>query len=210
MLFADLAGFTALTEAHGDDSAVDAAERFCAMVKAALGPDDRLVKTIGDAAFVVTATPRAGLDVAFEVLRSVAAEPNFPGVRAGLHVGEVIERDGDVYGATVNVAARLTELAHVGQLVTTASVVEHVTEHDGATTRDLGSIRLKHVSKPFALYAVDLDDHEPEAQVLDPVCRMYIDADDAPARLPWGGRTWMFCSLECAARFASDPDSYVD
>ena len=47
--FVDLAGFTALTEAHGDEHAADLVERFTGMARAALGPDDRLVKSIGDA-----------------------------------------------------------------------------------------------------------------------------------------------------------------
>ena len=62
---------------------------------------------------------------------------------------------------------------------------------------------------PSSIYWVA--DHTPTrpAQVLDPVCRMFVDADSAPARLPWGGRGWHFCSFDCASTFSQDPERYT-
>jgi YHS domain-containing protein len=45
-------------------------------------------------------------------------------------------------------------------------------------------------------------------QIPDRVCRMYVDADAAPARLPWGKRAWYSCSFDCAHAFSQDPDRY--
>lgn len=209
VLFADLAGFTALTEAHGDVGAADTAGRFTELAASALVGDARIVKTIGDAVMVLVDGAEPGLDTALALLRVVDAEAAFPGVRLGLQVGPVVERGGDVFGATVNVAARLTEHAHVGQLLTTAAIVELVVEREDVTVTALGAIHLKNVGEPVDVHAIEVSTRRPTAQVLDPVCRMFVDADDAPARLPWRDRIWLFCSFECASTFSQDPDRYA-
>jgi len=209
VLFADLAGFTALTEAHGDIGAADLAGRFAELAASALAGDARVVKTIGDAVMVVAGGPRVGLETALELLRAVDRETDFPGVRLGLHAGSVVERDGDVFGATVNIAARLTEHAHVGQLLTTRRVADVIMGTDDVTVTTLGETHLKNVGEPVDIYAIEDDFRRAVAQVLDPVCRMFVDADDAPARLPWRDRIWLFCSFDCASTFSQDPDRYV-
>jgi adenylate cyclase len=209
VLFADLAGFTALTEAHGDVGAADVAGRFAELATSVLAGDARVVKTIGDAVMIVARDPRVGLDTALGLLRALDGEAGFPGVRLGLHAGPVVERAGDVFGATVNVAARLTEHAHVGQLLTTGGIAALVVGTDEMTATALGATRFKNVGEPIEIYAIDDEFRRPTTQVLDPVCRMFVDADDAPARLPWRDRIWLFCSFECARTFSRDPDRYA-
>lgn len=209
VVFADLAGYTALTEAHGDDGAADVAMRFFDLATSQLEDDARIVKTIGDAVMLLTSQPHHGLQIGLAVLRAVEAEPHFPGVRVGLHYGPVVERNGDVFGATVNVAARLTAHAHVGQLLTSAVIARYAERVSHLTTIALGATLLKNVSEPIDIYAVSDHGPAPTTQVVDPVCRMYVDADAAPARLPWDDRAWYFCSFDCAHAFSQDPIRYV-
>jgi class 3 adenylate cyclase/YHS domain-containing protein len=209
VVFADLAGYTALTEAHGDDGAADVAVRFFALAASELAGDARIVKTIGDAVMVVASEASHGLDTGLSLLRAVELEPQFPGVRVGLHYGPLVERNGDVFGATVNIAARLTAHAHVGQLLTSAAIATEVAHHPHLTTVALGATWLKNVGEPVEVYSISDHGGTPTSQVLDPVCRMYVDADAAPARLPWGSRAWHFCSFECAQTFSSDPSRYA-
>jgi adenylate cyclase len=206
--FADLAGFTALTEAHGDTNAADVAERFVAVALALLRDDARLVKTIGDAVMVTTSDPYCGLQFGLDLLRAVENEHEFPGIRVGLHHGPVIERNGDLFGATVNIAARLTAHAHVGQLLTTEVIATLVTRRHDMSTVNLGATVLKNIADAVEIYEVKDHTPRPTSLVLDPVCRMYVDADAAPARLPWSARLWHFCSFECAAAFAQSPAKY--
>lgn len=103
----------------------------------------------------------------------------------------------------------MTEHAHVGQLLTTASIADLVVGSDDVTVMTLGATHLKNVGYPVEIYAIEDDFRRPTAQVLDPVCRMFVDADDAPARLPWHDRIWLFCSFECASAFSQDPDRYA-
>src|SRR5262245_54142670 len=182
--FADLAGFTALTEAHGDTSAANVAERFVEVAVALLRDDARLVKTIGDAVMVTTEKPHTGLDFGLDLLRAVESERDFPGIRVGLHHGPIIERNGDLFGATVNIAARLAAHAHVGQLLTTEAIAALGRQRHDVSTINLGTTVLKNITEPVEIYEVKDHTPQPTSQVLDPVCRMYVDADAAPARLP--------------------------
>jgi adenylate cyclase len=207
--FADLAGYTALTEAHGDVDAADVAQRFFELAAALLRDDTRLVKTIGDAVMVVADDALGGLTFGLQLLRAVERETDFPGVRVGIHHGPVVERDGDLFGATVNIAARLANHAHVGQLLATDVVANCVHDDESITVISLGTTLLKNVSQPVPIYAVADHTAPPVSQVLDPVCRMFIDADAAPAKLPWDGRSWYFCSFDCATTFGNDPTRYT-
>lgn len=60
--FVDLAGFTAMTDTHGDEEAATLAERFAALARLSLGPGERLVKTIGDAVMLDAPNPAAGVE----------------------------------------------------------------------------------------------------------------------------------------------------
>lgn len=209
VLFADLAGFTALTEAHGDLDAADVAERFSALARAALVGDGRIVKTIGDAVMVVASEPRHATETALSLLRAVEREPAFPTVRIGLHEGAVVERDGDFFGTTVNVAARLAAHAHAGELLTTESIATGLAGRDDIDVRSLGELTFKNIATPIDVFSVEDRNRAPKTQVMDPVCHMLVDSDDAPARLPYADRRFSFCSLACAQKFAEHPERYA-
>lgn len=121
-LFADIVGFTSFTERYGDDAAADLAARFRAGVEAILPEGARLVKTIGDAVMVRLDDPVQGASTARRIARS-ALGPDDPLVRVGVHTGTAVERDGDFYGAAVNLAARLTESAAPGEALVSPEVV---------------------------------------------------------------------------------------
>jgi class 3 adenylate cyclase/YHS domain-containing protein len=209
ILFADLAGFTALTEAHGDSDAVTAARRFFTLAEDALAPDAQLVKSIGDAVMIRCAGGASAVATALSLLRAVEAERRFPSVRVGIHEGTVVEDDGDYFGATVNIAARLAAHAPVGQVLVTETLVRHSEGYGDVRVRALGELRVKNVRTPLVVFALEHTSHRASVQVTDPVCRMLIDADDAPGRLPWGDRLWYFCSWDCAATFHGNPDEYA-
>lgn len=207
--FADLAGYTALTEAHGDVGAADVADRFTQITEAVLIGDARIVKTIGDAVMILTTEARDGVRIGLDLLCAVENESHFPGVRIGVHFGPIVQRRGDIFGATVNVAARLTAHAHVGQLLTTEVIANELLGDAALVTTALGPTWLKNVGKPVELYWIADHTSPPTTQVVDPVCRMFIDADRAPAKLPWAGHSWHFCSYECAAKFMANPGNYA-
>jgi len=159
---------------------------------------------------IVTSDPRHGLQIGLDLLHAVEREPQFPGVRIGIHHGPVVERNDDCFGATVNVAARLTAHANVGQLLTSDTIASLLTELGHLTTVALGPTLMRNVAEPVEVYWVADHTRGATSQVLDPVCRMFVDADGAPARLPWGDRIWHFCSFDCAKSFVDDPARHAD
>lgn len=76
--FVDLAGFTALTEAQGDDDAADVATRFADIARASLGPGDCLIKTIGDAVFIMSPTATSGIALVERMLMRACSQASFP------------------------------------------------------------------------------------------------------------------------------------
>ena len=202
--FVDLAGFTALTEAQGDEDAADFAVRFASLARAALGPGDRLIKTIGDAVLVTSPGPDSGVALVERLLGSAASDPSLPSLRAGLHHGEAVQRDGDVFGASVNLAARVAAEAHIGEVLGTEPIANAARE-SGIPVVDLGPIALKNVRRTIPLFSLALVLGASDTPV-DPVCHNPVDRRMAAGRLRHQGREFWFCSLTCAAAFASNPE----
>jgi class 3 adenylate cyclase len=206
--FVDLAGFTALTEAHGDVEAVSVIRAFQDRVVGALQPDDRLVKTIGDAVMLAFPTPRRAIDALRLLLRSELIHRDavlLP--RAGAHHGPALAVDGDFYGAGVNLAARVAGQARGGELLVTEEAAMAARDA-GAVVTHMGPIELRNVPAPVDIYRIEVTDTAPDAAV-DPVCQMRVPIDGPSAvTLDWAGRRVHFCGLPCVARFSAHPDRY--
>jgi YHS domain-containing protein len=118
-----------------------------------------------------------------------------------------VERDGDLFGATVNLAARVAAHAAGEQVLATAVVADAV-GLAGGSVRSVGDVSLRNMAEPVELWEVELG-HERHDRVVDPVCRMAIDRSKAAGRLADRGRKYWFCSLTCAGKFAAAPDRYA-
>ncbi len=209
VLFADLSGFTALTETHGDQDAAEVAARFYDLAQTALTDDARLVKTIGDAVMIAADQPASAVAAALQLVAAVQVEPGFPSVRAGLHLGPCVERSGDYFGATVNLAARVAAYARSGQILCTEAVADPIRNLSIVTLHPAGVQHFKNVTQLITLFELQ-DPHRPTpTEDFDPVCRMRLDPEHTPARLPFGERIYHFCSFNCAQKFARDPEAYI-
>jgi adenylate cyclase len=212
-LFADLAGFTALTEVHGDEEAADVAEEFFRAVRAFLleyGAQE--VKAMGDALMVRVADPECAVRLGLRIVHDVGSSHGFPAVRVGMHTGPAVERNGDWFGATVNLAARTSAAAGGGEVLLTAATAERVREHPGVSDLILhprGRRELRNIPEPVELFeAASETSRSIEGLPIDPVCRMAIDPEHCAGELEHEGRVFHFCSLECAGKFAASPDRY--
>jgi adenylate cyclase len=148
--FADLAGYTRLTEEQGDEQAVSAVERFVEEVERTLPIDARVLKTLGDEVMVVAADPvaLARWAVGFQA----QAPAGVPPPRIGVHHGEAIYRDGDYYGREVNQAARVAARAAGGEVLVTRAVVDLAEGVDGLAFKLIGEVGLKGFSEPTELF----------------------------------------------------------
>jgi adenylate cyclase len=137
--FADLAGYTRLTEERGDEEAVNAVERFLEAVEHSLPDEARVIKTLGDEVMIVSSDPVALAEWAVG-FQSFFGERG-PVPRIGIHYGETLYRDGDYYGRAVNIAARVVARAAGAEVLVTREVVEQASEHLDFTL--IGEVRLK-------------------------------------------------------------------
>jgi adenylate cyclase len=207
--FVDLAGFTAVTEAHGDVEAVSIVRRFRDRALAVLGSGDELVKTIGDAVMLRFPTPQVAVVALRQLLQHELAVHDAALLpRAGAHHGSAVLVERDYYGAAVNLAARVAGQAQGGQLLVTAHVAMAANQL-GAIITHVGSISLRNVSETIDVYDVRVSDSDQTA-VTDPVCQMRVPTTgDAAIVLDWSGRRFHFCGLPCVSRFAANPDRYL-
>ena len=210
-LFADIAGFTALTEAHGDQDAAQLAADFCRDVRRLL-PEygGEHVKNIGDALMCRLLEPAAAIELGLRITHELMRAHGSPSVRVGLHHGSAVAREGDYFGAAVNLAARVSGQASANEVLTTQSTADKAGQIAGVVYEPRGRRRLRHIQEPVELVAAVRSGDAPGAGLaLDPVCRMAVDPEHAAGKLVHRGETQWFCSLECAAAFAKEPDSYL-
>jgi class 3 adenylate cyclase/YHS domain-containing protein len=205
--FVDLAGFTALTEAHGDLDAVDLLDRFIGLTHESLSPGDELVKTIGDAVMLASPGPGAAVAALAGLWERCSETSGFLLPRAGAHHGPAISRDGDYLGATVNLAARVAGHAAGGQVLVT-STLAMAARANGLEVAELGSHGLRNVAAPVELFEIRFGASEP-ANGIDPVCRMRVEPEQAAGSLCHEGQRFWFCSMPCVAAFAADPARYL-
>lgn len=136
--FADLAGYTRLTEEVGEEEALEVVERFVELVTETLPEDARVIKTIGDEVMVVGTDLGALVDwaVGFQALQTERPLP-----RIGLHAGSVLYRDGDYYGRAVNLASRVAARATGGEVLVTREVRAVAGRH--LAFQPIGEVKLK-------------------------------------------------------------------
>jgi len=204
--FVDLAGYTALTEAHGDQSAADVAAAFYALADGALAGGTHVVKHIGDAVMLVAARTADCAETVLAMFDRAQEVPGFPALRAGLCAGTATERGGDYFGATVNVAARVASHARPGEVLCGASVARAAADDEALVVTPLGSVALKNVVEPVALFRLGRAGVAGGLSRVDPVCRMRLGPE--PVTLDLEGTRYYFCSVSCAERFRTRPRAY--
>jgi adenylate cyclase len=121
--FVDLTGFTRLTEERGDEAAAGTALRLGEVTTEVVGRlGGRLVKLLGDGVLVRFDDAATAVDATLNLLAALPAA-NLPTGHAGVAAGPLIVREGDIFGRTVNMAARIADIAPDGRLYLPASVV---------------------------------------------------------------------------------------
>jgi adenylate cyclase len=149
--FVDLTGYTQLTEERGDEVAAHVAGRLAALVTdISRSRGGRPIRWLGDGGMFHFREPWtavvAGLDM---VERAPAAD--LPPAHVGIHTGPVVSQDGDVYGRTVNLAARIASYAQAGQIVVSEETARR-SDRPELRLEPLGPIELKGVAEPLPLY----------------------------------------------------------
>jgi class 3 adenylate cyclase len=149
--FVDLSGYTALTEERGDLAAVEVASRLAGLVdRVVRGHRGRTIKWLGDGVMIYFRDPADAVRATLATVER-AAGSGLPPAHAGVAAGPVVFRDGDVYGRTVNLAARISGRAGPGEVVVNAACVDACAD-PGVRFEPLGEATLKGIAGPVPLH----------------------------------------------------------
>ena len=208
--FVDIAGYTALTDLHGELAAADLVDDFNRLVRSSVEPFGTIHELIGDCAFLVFQNPLAAGQALCKLYRLIADRSDFPVVRAGLHHGPALYRANRYLGSTINTAARVAAQASGGEILCTKQVADML-EQTGLPECHVNyrhAMRLKNLPEPIDLYEIVLSGIARECAI-DPVCKMQVNTSHAAGHLHHNSQTYWFCSLTCVERFAAQPSAYV-
>jgi adenylate cyclase len=152
--FLDISGYTRLTEELGDEASAAMPMRLATLVEdAASKHSGRTVKWIGDGVELYFRHPLNAVRCALE-LRDRIAEAELPGTHVGINAGPVVYENGDFYGRTVNIAARIAAYAEEGQVLVSEEVVSAGASDEVLFTR-VGPVSFKGVSRHVVVYEAE-------------------------------------------------------
>jgi len=152
IVFADLTGYTRITEELGDRPALDHAERLGHLAAGiAVRHGGTFVKQLGDGVMLAFDEAQVAASAAI-ALRVEAATTKLPELHIGIAAGPVIERDGDFFGRTVILASRLSSVAGPGEIVLDPTAAAGLRSHDPAP---LGEHSLKGIARPVEIFRLD-------------------------------------------------------
>ena len=148
--FVDLTGFTRLTEKQGDAAAAELAGRLAALVEGICRRyAGRPVRWLGDGGMFVFREADAAVAAATEMVAQ-AQDSGLPPTHIGIHCGPVVFQDGDIYGSTVNIAARLSARAAPGEVLVSKPVADRIAQP--GRLEPVGVVELKGVAQPLQVW----------------------------------------------------------
>ncbi len=157
MCFLDITGYTRLTTERGDEAAADLAEQLARLVqRTSIEHGGRPVKWLGDGVMLYFKEPGPGVVAALSMVEAVAAA-GLPPAHVGLHAGPVLFQEGDYFGQTVNVAARIADYARAGEVLVSQDVADR-SAAVGVSFAEIGPVELKGVSGAMRLHAASRPD----------------------------------------------------
>ena len=188
VLFADVSGSTRLYETLGNAKALVAVGTCLDIVKGVCeARGGRVIKTIGDEAMTVFPSVDDCTEAAAEIQGKLAELPPAGttrlAMRVGFHYGPAIEADGDVFGDSVNVAARMVALAKGGQVITSGETAAALSPWLRARLREVDSLTVKGKSQAIGIF-------ELQWESADEMTALSTRPTMAPTklRLSYGGR----------------------
>jgi adenylate cyclase len=143
--FLDITGYTRLTQERGDDAAADLASTLARLVqRSSVQHGGRPIKWLGDGVMLYFANPGSGVRAALEMVDRLAAA-GLPPAHVGLDAGPVLFQEGDYFGQTVNLSARIAEYARQGEVLVSQAVAD-ASQEKGIAFGGIGPVELKGVS----------------------------------------------------------------
>jgi adenylate cyclase len=153
--FLDITGYTRLTQERGDDAAAELAATVARSVqRSSVRHGGKTIKWLGDGVMFYFADPGPGVRAALEMVDGLATA-GLPPAHVGLHAGPVLYQEGDYFGQTVNLSARIADYARQGEVLVSQAVAD-ASQEPGVAFADIGPVELKGVSGTVHLLRAQL------------------------------------------------------
>ncbi len=154
--FLDITGYTRFTQELGDAASAELAATLARLVqRSSVQHGGKPIKWLGDGVMFYFDHPGAGVRSALEMTNALPAA-GLPPVHVGLSCGPVLFQEGDYFGQTVNLSARIADYARPGEVLVTRSVVD-ASEEDDIGFHEIGPVELKGVAGPTELLRAQLN-----------------------------------------------------
>lgn len=207
--FVDLSGFTALTEAEGDERAVSVLTVFRSKLRVICSRRAvRIAKWLGDGAMLVSVESKPLVAATLEMKFAADSSPEPVAIKCGITIGNVILLEGDDYiGHAVNVASRLCDMAVGREVLALSEVVSELPAWGMAEAPH--EVNLRGLEHPLSVVRLGL--HQPgHGAIPDPVCQIPLTADTAfEQRRDIDGATLLFCSDSCLETWIERPATFI-
>ena len=153
--FLDISGYTRLTQELGDDRSAEVAGTLARLVqRSSVQHGGKPIKWLGDGVMFHFEQPGPGVRAALEMVDVIPAA-GLPPVHVGLAAGPVLFQEGDYFGQTVNLSARIADYARAGEVLVSRAVAD-ASHEEGIAFQDIGQVELKGVYGTTHLLRADL------------------------------------------------------
>ena len=202
ILMADLSGFTAMTEIHGDHAAVEMIEKYIEMGHKYLVGKSYLFERTGDQLLIVSEDADDLVKTAIELKRRTEKEAHFLGIHCGLHYGPVIEQNHHLFGSVVNMTARIAGSATQNKIFCSKEFIDALKCPEKLQLIPQGKNDFKNVLESSEIFEVlPLIEKKTKEIYVDPVCHIRLNAAESHISLTDGDSEYFFCSEECKKIF---------
>lgn len=153
IMFADIAGYTAMMQRNEKDG-LEKVHRFSEVMEAqASANNGEILEFRGDGCLAVFNSAVEAMHAAKAIQESLKEEPKVP-LRIGIHIGDIVFTDGNIYGDGVNLASRVESMGVPGSILVTERVIHDVKSHPEFEMASLGKFQFKNVEKPLEVFAL--------------------------------------------------------
>ncbi|MEM7205352.1 MAG: adenylate/guanylate cyclase domain-containing protein [Planctomycetota bacterium] len=188
VLFADVVGSTSLYERVGDDRAKDMVLACLAgLAQVVEGHGGRVVKSLGDG--ILCCFPARDQALLAAVALSDVALQHELEVTAGVHCGDVVEENGDIFGDTVNTTARVASLAKPGEILLSQDMLDAVPPMVAGLVNPVQPVQVKGKREPLALHAIHSSDLSQTLSQMT-VADAPVTSTDTTLEVRFGDRRW--------------------
>ncbi len=156
ILFADIVGYTALMQ-QGEAKAMRILDRFQSQSLFHVQENGgEIIKSYGDGSLILFSSTVNAVRCAIALQKEFQIEPKVP-LRIGIHVGEIIRKDQDIFGNGVNISSRIESMGIPGAILLSKNAQEKVKNQEDIHTTSLGTFEFKNVEEPMEVFAITND-----------------------------------------------------